>query len=189
MSKITISCGNRKLDKSIGIFNLPAVISCPNHNLCEKTCYAKKAERIYESARISRANNYEASSELSFVEKAIIAIEKSKKSRIRMHESGDFYSQHYANKWSLIASKLPNIYFYAFSKSPFLPSPQPNLHIIKSILPDGELNYGSKEYVERLHQKYGFFICTMKAGSGRFCGKDCTYCFDNHPEYVLFIKH
>lgn len=186
---VHISCGNRKLDKSIGIINQPAIKTCPNNSMCNKTCYAMKAERIYKSARQSRENNYQASLLPTFVQECIHSIKKSKRTVIRIHEAGDFYSQAYANKWNKIIKALPDIKFYAYTKSMFLPKETDNFRLIHSILPDGELNYGSHDYIENLRLKYGFHVCPVKVGSGQLCGRDCMVCFNTNPKYVLFIKH
>jgi hypothetical protein len=46
---------------------------------------------------------------------------KSRRKRVvRVHESGDFYSVEYFRKWLKIARKLPNIQFYAYTKSWFI---------------------------------------------------------------------
>jgi hypothetical protein len=35
---------------------------------------------------------------------------------IRIHATGDFYSQSYLNKWIEIAAALPSVDFYAYTK-------------------------------------------------------------------------
>lgn len=42
IGQISISKGNAKLDKSICIFSIPAVKTCPNCKDCAKACYARK---------------------------------------------------------------------------------------------------------------------------------------------------
>ena len=36
--------GNKKLSKDVGIFNLPAILTCPNCSTCHETCYARQTE-------------------------------------------------------------------------------------------------------------------------------------------------
>jgi hypothetical protein len=47
-------------------------------------------------------------------------LKRKKKSVIRIHESGDFYSVAYFKKWIEIAKKLPGKTFYAYTKSWFI---------------------------------------------------------------------
>lgn len=109
-----ISFGNRKLvsnsETLFFIWNLPAVKTCPFRTpLCEKLCYAKKAERVYKAVLPSRMENLEASKSDSFIADMINIIEKKlstmkqKKLVVRIHESGDFYNKAYAQKWIAIA--------------------------------------------------------------------------------------
>ena len=36
---------------------------------------------------------------------------------VRLHDSGDFYSQEYLNAWATIAATFPDVIFYAYTKS------------------------------------------------------------------------
>ena len=109
-----ISFGNRKLvsnsETLFFIWNLPSVKTCPYRTpLCEKLCYAKKAERVYKAVLPSREENLEASKSDTFIADMIIIIErklstmKQKKLVVRIHESGDFYNKQYTQKWLAIA--------------------------------------------------------------------------------------
>jgi hypothetical protein len=62
-----------------------------------------------------------ASQSESFVADMVTEIQNTKNVRaIRIHDTGDFYDQKYLNKWIAIASQLPNVTFYAYTKSLFL---------------------------------------------------------------------
>lgn len=109
-----ISFGNRKLvsnkETLFFIWNLPSVITCPFRTpLCEKYCYAKKAERVYKAVLPSRMANLESTKSESFVSDMIAIIEKKlstmkqKRLVVRIHESGDFYNKAYSQKWLAIA--------------------------------------------------------------------------------------
>lgn len=128
------SNGNRKLKNTdkvkFLIWNIPAVKTCPfRTEHCEKSCYARKAERLYPQVLPSREANYSESLSPEFVNNMIytIAVEASKKSNkgktiiVRIHESGDFYNEEYANKWLTIATQIGAIYsnvtFMAYTKS------------------------------------------------------------------------
>lgn len=134
MSNIYISKGNKKLAPNAKvkymIFNLPAQKTCPfATELCKKSCYAKKAEKCYPSVLPCRENNYNASIEDDFINNMIEAIEKMLKTPsytkakhviFRIHESGDFYSQEYVNKWKMIIDyfkPVKKLQFVAYTKS------------------------------------------------------------------------
>lgn len=127
---IKLSEGNRKLksdDNSFFlIWNLPAVTTCPGRTAeCERLCYARKAERQYPAVLPSRERNLEASKRDDFVQGMTEAIRKEvnrkknsgKQCFFRIHESGDFYSTEYFQKWQDIADALPEVIFLAYTKS------------------------------------------------------------------------
>jgi hypothetical protein len=185
---LSIKKGNLKLDKTVGIFCLPTKITCTNYTSCNKKCYARQAEIQYKAVLPARMNNYNYSKSDKFVEEMIGLIKRSKAKIFRIHESGDFYSKEYSNKWIKIIRALPKVQFYTYTKSPYAPKIRlKNLNIVKSILPDGEINFGSKEYIETKVNKFGFPVCPYSKKNKIKCGKDCNICL-NH-EYVLFHKH
>lgn len=125
-----LSEGNMKLARNdkeyFLIWNLPAVTTCPNRTaMCEKACYARKAERLYPQVLPCRENNFDLSRKSSFTYDMIhtiryyLGLKKNigKKCYFRIHESGDFYNQNYTNAWIYIASQLPEVTFLAYTKS------------------------------------------------------------------------
>lgn len=136
--------GNKKYrsDKNTKyyIWSLPAVITCPNRTeLCEIYCYARKAERQYPAVLPSRQNNLKLSMQSDFAEQMIAYFEKklfrvnkhgkkvenwwiAKRKRVvvRIHESGDFYNQTYADAWIKVAEHFADykkLVFVTYSKS------------------------------------------------------------------------
>jgi hypothetical protein len=107
-------------------FNLPAGHSCPFARDCKgmadrKTgkftrlgkkyrCYAVNAER-FPGVRESRWRNFEA-----MLNHEPIEIPKDA-THIRIHSSGDFFSQDYFDKWLEVCRQNPNVKFWAFTKS------------------------------------------------------------------------
>ena len=49
---------NTKLGKNIYAFDLPAVVSCPNSDICFKTCYANKGSYLYGGKGAKTSNTY-----------------------------------------------------------------------------------------------------------------------------------
>ena len=107
-------------------FNLPAGHTCPFAKDCKikvdretgkfdiigkvYRCYAAPAER-FPGVRKSRWNNY-----LYVLKYKTIEIPKNA-THIRIHSSGDFFTQWYFDMWLDIASKNPKVTFWAFTKS------------------------------------------------------------------------
>jgi hypothetical protein len=117
---------------------------------------------------------------------------------IRIHDSGEFFSQKYVDDWETIAKKLPTQTFYAYTKrkSEFNFSKLmklPNVTIIDS-LHNGTINYGDTDKLPK-----GMFLCPDYKGSkerqvtpkGPICGETCTYCMTKEAENtgVYFVKH
>lgn len=129
-----ISNGNKKLQPNnevkYMIWNLPARITCPYRTeMCSKSCYAIKAERVYPETLPARYRNFRLSQSELFVPymvKAIhtiasrMAYRNAKHIFFRIHESGDFYNKRYASDWVEIikaCKDIPNLQFIAYTKS------------------------------------------------------------------------
>lgn len=132
---------NSKL-KPDGIFNfdIPAyrsrtgLITCPNARDCVANCYARQGTYRFSTVQNKHEANLEASLSTEFVDNMIKEITDRKAKIIRIHSSGDFYSELYAQKWIVIAKELPDVLFYAYTKSwNFFPDGVPeNLKLIQS---------------------------------------------------------
>lgn len=73
-------------------------------------CYAANAER-WPSVRNHRWNNFE------FVKKGLKPVLPLDAKSIRIHASGDFFSQKYFDLWLEICLENPSIEFWAYTKS------------------------------------------------------------------------
>jgi len=131
-TRLNTSDGNLKLVSNATtrfiVWNLPAVITCPNATeLCKKFCYAKKAEiRFPEDVGGYRHQNLIESRKADFVENMtytildIAAGTKKKYIVVRIHESGDFYNKKYTTDWLQIMENCKvdeRIKFIAYTKS------------------------------------------------------------------------
>lgn len=109
--------------------------TCPQALACKAVCYAKQGRYVMDSVIKPRKHNLRMSLRTTFV-KHITAdlnqmVIKSKVCRkpynvVRLHDSGDFYSQEYLDAWSTIAATFPDVIFYAYTKS---------LHLDMSAIP------------------------------------------------------
>ena len=193
-----MSAGNSKLDKSILIFDLLAVVTCRNCKSCAATCYALKSQRMYANTLLKRSlNTWLAMQDLDFLFQCIEnQIRNSRKRVVRIHSSGDFFAQIYINKWCELIEKFPNVKFYAYTKVDHLfdfskIESLKNFNLIRSILPDGSKNYGPEEEIKAKAHKFHFPICpyrkNMAVENMPHCGSTCEICL-NHP-IVGFVEH
>lgn len=183
-----IKKGNSKIDKSCNVFNLPTHVcqlNCPG-------CYALKAEKRFPAVLASRNYNHRISESTSvFITMILADIDKSKNTIFRVHESGDFYSQAYVLKWKIIAEQRPDVRFYAYTKKKQTLDLSslvalPNFNIIDSMTPLG-VNYGDKEYCDKLVSGHGYTLCPCAKDVHVACMKDCQVCLT--IEKICFLKH
>jgi len=104
-------------------FSLPAYKTitgktvCPFAKDCIKYCYAQKGNYKYPSVIKGLNNRYELSKTDEFVPKMNATIILERPTHVRIHDSGDFYSPTYLQKWVDIATQNTNVIFYAYTKS------------------------------------------------------------------------
>jgi len=123
-------------------FDLPAGRTCPGANICKSQvvlvdgkrkvkdgakcqfrCYAASDEARYEGTyNVRKGNEVSVKKALKSggVKKLVEEILKYipyDAGVIRLHTSGDFFSQSYLMAWRLVAKQRPDILFYAYTKS------------------------------------------------------------------------
>ena len=179
---------NSKL-KSQFIFDLPPVSTCGR--TCP-SCYALKSERRFPAVRALRQRNYTHSQLPTFVSTVVSELASTRRCArtVRIHSSGDFYSQSYIDSWSQIATALPQFTFYAFTKQlsrfdfTHIMS-LPNVIIIDSLM-HGPLNYGKASAAPK-----NVFVCPCN-DTNTICGQTCRYCQTKGQadvKGIWFIKH
>jgi hypothetical protein len=129
--------GNAKLSKNIYTFSLPAGHSCPFAFECKASadrstgkikdgkdqvfrCFAASQEALYTNTRNARWHNYDLLKKLKTASKMTDLIVDSlppKADTVRVHVSGDFFSQVYFDAWMAVARLHPKKKFYAYTKS------------------------------------------------------------------------
>lgn len=145
--------GNEKLTKTSGAvyrvlgFGIPADYSfeggntCPGASACRAVCYAKQGRYIMAGVKNARMHNlmkFMERGQIGFIGDAIADLSRLTKryNVVRIHDSGDFFSQEYLNAWKAIACAFPHVVFYAYTKSHHLDiqTDKPlNLRIVQSI--------------------------------------------------------
>lgn len=119
--------GNSKLEKlgTVG-FGLPAFESadgfkvCPKAGACAAICYARQGNYNFSNVKAAREFNLAIvrASVADFKAKAMSDLRNMRKvSTVRIHDSGDFFSQEYLDAWYDVARAFPNLVFYAYTKS------------------------------------------------------------------------
>lgn len=206
MNKLLSIGNNKKLGKTVAIFNLPARKTCPGATAyCGKVCYAMKAERMYKGAREMRERNYQASLGPDFIGDMMMELAEFKGSKVRIHESGDFYDQAYLNKWIAIVANFPDITFLAYTKMydklDFRGIPG-NLVVYASYDPTtvgmlGTMPAGLGQCLI-VDPKYdpapasaidGWYRCApVSKGHHNYCGVSCNVCWEGSNN-VIFQKH
>ena len=199
--EIYISPGNRRMD--IPTFSLPAEKTCNGTTHCKKFCYAKKAERAYPNVLPCRERNFNISKGNDFVRQVTKWIYRERPEYFRIHESGDFYSQAYVNKWKDIMTLCPDTTFLAYTQKYELRFPNMNNFVLYySIWDDTKFNKVP------LDRNYAFVMENKDKGivydkiikyvvdEAKKCMKekkkigcqDCLWCFKNKGD-VKFELH
>lgn len=199
--------GNLKLGSNVAIWDLPSVVTCKYK--C-KGCYALKAERMYKQTRIMRAFHFEIIQQaLKNIKKReylvnYINIELRRHAMlyslpvVRIHASGDMFSEDYLRFWLDIIQQNQNINFYTYTKIlddnaiNYWNSMYKNFNIVRSII-NGRINFGDVEYIESIAKtleanKKQYYICQYGfKDNHQTCMGSCTACLT--CSNILFKKH
>ena len=211
MNKLLSIGNNKKLGKTVAIFNLPARKTCPGATTyCGKVCYAMKAERMYKGAREMRERNYQASLGPDFIGDMMMELAEFKGSKVRIHESGDFYDQAYLNKWIAIVSNFPDIIFLAYTKmydrldfrgipgnlvvyASYDPTTldkmgtQPSeLH--ECVIEDAPIVHAPGTVFTQGRTDFWYRCDPVSKGHHNYCGVSCNVCWER-TNNVIFQKH
>ncbi len=127
MNLITQNSKLKSTSKEMGLrvfnFGIPAYktasgkVTCPFADKCVKYCYAQKGAYNWGNVKPAFERRYEISKQDDFVEIMVSEILKKKVDYLRIHDSGDYYSNDYIYKWFAIANALPHVRFYSYTKS------------------------------------------------------------------------
>lgn len=131
-SKLT--CLAHTTGRKVASFDLLAGYTCPAANICksfakhgrvelgenaEFVCYAARTEAIYRNSfEAHKANlNYVNTHTTEEIASALISdIVTLGLGIVRIHASGDLYNLKYAKAWLLVASALPDVLFFGYTK-------------------------------------------------------------------------
>lgn len=117
---------NGKIAKMTGVktynWGIPAYKSsngfktCPNAAACVAGCYAKSGAYLFSNVAKVFEKRLKLAQSSRFVNIMNAEIRRRKVERLRIHDSGDFFSQEYVNSWLSIIRANPQCTFYAYTK-------------------------------------------------------------------------
>ena len=125
MKLLSINGKLKKTGKSLSLrvvnFGIPAYksesgrITCPFAGGCVAFCYAKKGTYRFKNTKAAYEARYQATLKDDFIDVMSANLMVENPHYVRIHDSGDFYSPAYINKWMEIINNFPNIRFYAYT--------------------------------------------------------------------------
>lgn len=127
MNLLTQNSKLKKTSKLTGLrvfnFGIPAYksatgkLTCPFAAECVKFCYAQKGAYSWSNVKPVFEKRYELTKTDDFVNEMNKEIAKKKPDYVRVHDSGDYYSKAYLDKWIEIAIHNPHVRFYSYTNS------------------------------------------------------------------------
>ena len=195
-----LEAGNKKIANNVLVSSLAPVVTCLSCADCKHSCYGRNTCNQYAGA-LNKRMIYSLMVKIDidfYFDLVKNQLSRSKKEYIRIHENGDFVNQNYLDRWIDIIRSFPKKHFYFYTKVENIldfsgMEKLKNARNNPSYLPDGELNYGSKEYVDGLEKKYGkrVFICPATMGKKNIhCGGKCKTCINGKREVIVcFYGH
>ena len=112
----------KKSEKRTFNFGIPAyksasgMFTCPNAGACAKGCYALAGAYRFSNVAQAFERRLAVTQSNEFIDLMLKEIDANRAERIRIHDSGDFYSEEYLQRWLTIMRARPNVEFYAYTK-------------------------------------------------------------------------
>jgi hypothetical protein len=109
--------------KRVFNFGIPAYktasgkLTCPFADSCIKFCYAQKGAYIWSNVKPAFEKRYQITLQDNFADIMQTEINKKRPDVVRVHDSGDYYSRAYLQKWLTIFKNNPNVHFYSYTNS------------------------------------------------------------------------
>lgn len=194
--------GNTKVKAYI--LDMPAVYTCKNCAGYAPTCYAVGAQIQYADTMLGRFSNLYMwmNHRAKFKTMVYEQLRGTRFKLVRLHSSGDIFSQIYLSFLEDMVKDHPDKMFYVYTKVGTYDyasiDRHPNFNRVNSVMPDGQKNYGDMAYIKEASKKYGVKICpasVAKEGVKVVCALDsykgkgikCSNC--TRDSYMLFLEH
>lgn len=164
--------GNSTMPKTVGIFNLPALTTCLPSEWCREHCYALKGRFCWSNVKSAHKWHLRQSRRTNFVDKMVKEIKRRKFLFVRVHISGDFYSEEYIAKWAAIARACSGVIFRTNTKRIDF------LQFMKNILPGNFVVRESTDYTRKHRGFYSQAAIIGTTGTENFftCHDNCLQC-------------
>lgn len=120
-----LSTSNQKLAQSgIASWGIPAYQSadgfrtCPGAKACAIGCYARNGRYVMSNVKNAQERRLKLArgDSQTFIDTICNEIVSGNVKRLRIHDSGDFFSREYLNNWLAIIARNPQVQFYAYTK-------------------------------------------------------------------------
>ena len=202
MNLLTQNSKLKRTSKELGLrvfnFGIPAYksasgkLTCPFADECVKFCYAKKGAYIWSNVQPAFEKRYQLSKTDKFIQAMSDEIVKKKPDYIRVHDSGDYYSKAYLNKWLEIAAIHTDVRFYSYTNC---------VQMLKNIdLPDnydiifsdsGKQKHLIDQKLDRFTKIFNSYDELMSKGyiNASKIDLNATKWFNNNNNKVGLIKH
>lgn len=156
-------------------FNLPALVSCVGATKsCGLACYAQKGHYATRSVpsmywfnwiALQMAGPHKWSSLLSAM--VLVALGGLSRGFFRLHSSGDFFSQEYFDAWCEVAKRMPNVRFWAYTRTFSLDMSRRPENLVVYASADLENLNAAKKFAERWDVKIAYMGMDTAQTSGR----------------------
>jgi len=120
-----LSSPSKVSSKPGSAFSLPAGsdFSCAGEtDTCRDACYAKSGRHVFANVQSLQAGNwnfikqFESNKDVLGAAKELLSAIGPKKPLMRIHESGDFFSQWYVDVWTAVITALPQTQFWFYTR-------------------------------------------------------------------------
>lgn len=203
-----------KFYQRIFVWNLPAMVSCPGASeYCKSLCYNADMRTDAFPFEKWRNNHWWAVNRTNDLREHLISelAEAPVSTAVRIHSSGDFFNSDYIQMWCLIAESLPNVSFWAYTRSWTTPTlfpllsrlralpnvqlfaswdvtmPPPPLDWRISYVQEGRLPLSTSGLIPPSIQQQ-LFYCPEQSGQTPNCAS-CGFCIRSEHRGVLFDLH
>jgi hypothetical protein len=96
-------------------------LGCPGANVCKIGCFARQSRFLYDEVQMNRFARLEFTTHPDFVETLAAELIRRRFRFVRIHDSGDFYSPEYRDRWYEIIRRVEaakiGTKFWAYTKS------------------------------------------------------------------------
>jgi hypothetical protein len=194
------TCPAAKFCKSSAVVDVNGKRSIQDGPDTEFRCFAASAEVQYNAVYASRKHNFDLINEIiighvkgykqhsdlvDLIDSSLQHHRTKKTSLVRIHESGDFFSQYYLAAWIDVANRNPDLKFYCYSKSLNL--------FLDIVLPENfymTASYGGRHdaLIDQGYFKRYCVVCKTQRDAdllGLEVDHDDSHCFYSRPFALL----